>query len=242
MTHSRISSMPAKVIGLTAIVAGVVLSTRVQYEDVALDELPNEPVAVYPVDRHGLSQLVLPLEARDVQFQIPRTKSLTLDAIGVDSKLTMLNAKSRSVDSTRSAYELKLEDQQAWGSLQRQVDLVSKKKRFPVRRGVVEIANADLPLVPGIEDPHQWYGQFFEGNLVSSRATNNTDESIIPIELTEGSFDFSAPITTALLPPLQKSQSVLSEPVELADVAKTAAAKTSAPVVRTARAWETGRY
>ena len=261
MTHGRRSTMPAKLIGLTAVVAGVVLGTREYREDAPVSELASDPVVVYPVDRNELSQLVLPLEAGGTPFQIPTKKRLTIDTIssnlspaetGSKDNSTQLAKSAQMATLAHSAYELKLEDQQAWGSLQRQVDLVPKESQPADKTARVEIASSGLPIVPGIEDPHLWYGESSNGVLASSfspasailDASNNATVSINPIEHAEGSFDFSAPITTALLPPIvnMDTKSVLSEPVELAPVTKTADAKIGAPAGRTARAWETGRY
>ena len=259
MIPSRKLSIPAKLIGLTAVVAGVVLSAREYRENVHVAELPSDPMAVYPVDRNDLSQLVLPAEAVDSNLILPMPKRLETNASSTISITTEAGTKGNSVRLTKaaqlaklahSAYELKLEDQQAWGSFQRQVDLMPKESQPPAPAAGFEIASSDLPLVPGIEDPHRWYGESSSGNLASSFnplstpliAPSKADDSIIPIELTKGSFDFSAPITTALLPPLQKVKSVLNETVELAPVVKTVAESNGAQAMRTARAWETGRY
>ena len=240
MTHNKRSSMPIKLIGLTAVVAGVVLSTRGERcKDVAVVKLPNDPVAIYPVDRNELSQFLLPLDDRDAQIQIPTTKRLASVTIAANSDAySDANANSMRTAATGStAYELKLSDQRAWGSLQRQVNLVTKEKRAPAQTVNFEIASSNLPLVPGIEDPHLWYDEASTADLASSTAEENNSDSIIPIELTEGTFDFSSPIEIALLPPVLKPKSVLSEPSLFTPVQRNAA-----PITRTARAWETGRY
>ena len=236
MIHTKRSSVPAKLIGLTAVVAGIVMSTRTErIEDVAVGKLPNEPIAVYPVDRNALSHSLLPSRARDAYPGVTTTERLALDAIAASSNSTAKITVTDRIGPT--AYELKLSDQRAWGSFQRQVNLVSKEERLPALNADVKIASSDLPLVPGIEDPHIWYDSPATGELAVSTANDNFAESIIPIELNEGAYDFSAPVEIALLPPLKKTQSVLRQTVESTSVEKPAA-----PVARTARAWETGRY
>ena len=243
MTQNRKSSLPVKLIGFGAVVASVVFSTQQRGGNVRLDKLPDNPVAVYPVDRDELSQSIMPMDVGDARFHIPTPQRLTLDTIAADSNLTA-NSKvtvTRVEPKGPSAHELKLSDQQAWGSRQRQVDLLSKRNRSIDRPAVTKITSSDLPLVPGIEDPHLWYEESFKGELAAtSLPANSLDtsaDSMIPIELTKGPFDFSEPLQFSLLPPLQTPKTVLSEPVEFVTTKKT-----EAPVARSARAWETGRY
>ena len=242
MTYSKRSSVPAKLIGLTAVVAGVVFSSQEHCELACLDESSSDSVVVYPVDRNDLSQSILPLDASEVTFQMPATEPLTLDAIAATSSLSEADEKGPS------AYEIKLADQQAWGSRQRQVDLASQEKRSitsPVGTAALEVtqlnnlsdAQSDLPLVPGIEDPHSFYDDAAASNLAFSAGQESVGDANLPIELAEGSFDFSAPIEVTLLPSLPKSKPAFVDPVALEQ-----AAKIAAPVMRTARAWETGRY
>ncbi len=239
------TSTPIKIIAIATVTAGVALSTRRAGNDCPQIDHHETPVATYPVDRSALSYRILPSNTRAFGTSIV---SLAVDAADPQA--------DHAVEQSASAYQKKLDDQTAWGSRQRPVALrAGRSTGFtpPVR---TKIVRSDLPIVPGIEDPHRWHELdndqpdtkivFASAEQSALSQTGAMVESALMVEPaamleTEPSLD-----TADRLPMLVDKESDWGIPAEttppLWSAAGSAASGIAIPTKQKARAWETGRY
>ncbi len=250
MPVKKKSSATTKLIGCAIVIAVVVCAAK--NEMLVKDQQTSSqiqrsrpPMVAVPVDRHELSQRLLPAlhgaYSIAAENQSGSTSAKTIETIA---------QTNHHVSTTGpSAYERKLADQKAWGSQPRRASIASTAKR-PVQSTInIGVSIAQNPIVPGHEDPHlQFESPFLElavgpdGQPANQLTAKDTIEFK---ELPELSSDDS-PLASLAVQPLPANQTP-ADAASVVTVPSTAPSASparvpNAPGPRVARTWETGRY
>ena len=241
------SSITTKLIGFAIVAAVVVFGAKSQMPITDLQtaeqiQRAQLPMAAVPVDRNSLSQQLLPsLSSFNSVDSIQKTSYIesteTEVYAGSDQKVSQPGP---------SIFELRLDDQKAWGSQPRRASLVSATRQPVGSSEKVGVASSQSPIVPGHDDPHLCYESQYLELAIGDACTQK--EQLILIDTAEFTElpSLSPPITfSSILPP--KSVPNVATPKESVPVKafpkKAFPVKPApAPAARMARSWETGRY
>lgn len=237
MANKKKTITPMKLLVSSAVTGAIVLSTRPAPVEVRPVIAEKPTGALIPVDRNALSHKLLP-----TNFDRVETENLFTAELEPEPQSELSKMKGPS------PYEMKLSDQNAWGCQRRPVGFVSTETAANGSRAAFELEGtsaSNLPIVPGVEDPHRWY----------EIRTAELDIDVPPID-GAAFVENLAPAEIADLPPFPSpiastetsaARSVLQAPVKTLPMVPSTAtnapdARIPATTMRIARAWETGRY
>lgn len=261
MPSRKMNSLTTKLAIFSVVTATVVFCTQSQMatndvQDTQQIQRRQVPIAAVPVDRNSLSQEILPALTSINPLSAGEGSSSSIIAPETEPRSESQPEPHQLVSkSGPSDYQLRLDDQKAWGSQPRPASLVAKAKLTSASPEKMDVAISQSPtqspIVPGHEDPHLWYqSQFPELAMSIDNQQNQHTAAIAP----------NNPIEFSQLPDLT-SEVVVSADLQAKSISEeTASVKTlplmteqvtanratanplPAPVARMARAWETGRY
>jgi len=239
-TDSIATKLTCLAIASTVVVLGANSQMTTTDQKTGQIDCTNFSIATVPVDRNSLSQQILPAQS-NFEFGISiENKSSVNTSQQSETRVQSYRVASQSVPSN---YELRMNDQKAWGSQPRPASLVSTRVPSAQSPENETIASNQTPIVPGHADPHLW----FESQLMQlavDQAGQQEEQRLPtePIKFTQRpAVSREEPISVISLRKTSASAPLLFKPLPM-DTPAVMTHSVIAPSARTANAWETGRY